>query len=170
MKRQARPTHKQGSNADPSELLSNLLARPHTAAVQSQPGLQLALFCGIDAQGFALVSIDGQAPQTAHSLLPLHSLAIGAQVAIAPLAASPNCLILGPLHSPAAPDAQSADALAVTLDGGKLLLQAQQEIELRCGEASILLTADGQIQLRGEYITSHASATQRIRGGSVNIN
>jgi hypothetical protein len=29
---------------------------------------------------------------------------------------------------------------------------------------------DGHIIIRGTYVTSHASATNRIRGGSVNLN
>ncbi|XLV72947.1 hypothetical protein ACKZDW_10540 [Ralstonia syzygii subsp. celebesensis] len=56
------------------------------------------------------------------------------------------------------------------VDGQRVVLSAEQEIELRCGEAAIILTADGQIQLRGNYITSYATATQRILGGSVNLN
>jgi hypothetical protein len=58
----------------------------------------------------------------------------------------------------------------VVVDGLRVVLQAEHEIELRCGEAAIVLMADGRIQLRGTYITSQASATQRILGGSVNVN
>jgi uncharacterized protein (DUF2345 family) len=58
----------------------------------------------------------------------------------------------------------------VRVDGERVVLQAEHEIELRCGEAAIVLSADGRITLRGTYITSHASATQRILGGSVNVN
>ncbi len=56
------------------------------------------------------------------------------------------------------------------MDGERVVLRAEHEIELRCGEAALILNADGRIQLRGTYITSHASATQRILGGSVNVN
>jgi len=56
------------------------------------------------------------------------------------------------------------------IDGERVVLQAEHEIELRCGDAAIVLSADGRITLRGTYITSHASATQRILGGSVNVN
>jgi len=58
----------------------------------------------------------------------------------------------------------------VRVDGQSVSVKAQNEIELRCGQAAIVLTADGRITLRGTYITSHASATQRILGGSVNLN
>lgn len=56
------------------------------------------------------------------------------------------------------------------IDGERVVLNAQHEIELRCGDAAIVLSADGRIEFRGTYITSQASATQRILGGSVNIN
>ncbi|WP_338848519.1 hypothetical protein V8J88_06420 [Massilia sp. W12] len=78
-------------------------------------------------------------------------------------------LVMGAFH--ASPPAQ-AQALEVRCDDTpqRLVLEAEQELELRCGEACILLTADGRIILRGNYISSHASASQRIRGGSVQIN
>jgi mannose-6-phosphate isomerase class I len=62
------------------------------------------------------------------------------------------------------------EGLVITVDGHREVIEAAQELELRCGEACIVLTADGRIQLRGTYITSHASATQRIVGGSVHVN
>jgi len=77
-------------------------------------------------------------------------------------------LILGAmLTASAAPPPSDAD---VMVDGERVVLTAVREIELRCGDAALILSADGRIQMRGTYITSHASATQRILGGSVNIN
>jgi hypothetical protein len=64
----------------------------------------------------------------------------------------------------------AAETLDLIVDGRHIVLQAEREIELRCGDAAIILSADGHIQLRGTYITSHASATQRILGGSINMN
>lgn len=65
----------------------------------------------------------------------------------------------------------SHEVKSVTVDHNEhLLIEANQEIELRCGESSIVLTQDGRILLRGNYISSQAMATQRIRGGSVQIN
>ena len=58
----------------------------------------------------------------------------------------------------------------VLLDGDRVVVSAQHQIELRCGDAALILSADGQIHLRGQYITSHAAATQRILGGSVHVN
>jgi len=33
-----------------------------------------------------------------------------------------------------------------------------------------VLEKDGRITIRGSYVTSHASATNRVRGGSVLLN
>ncbi|NHZ44602.1 hypothetical protein [Massilia aquatica] len=43
------------------------------------------------------------------------------------------------------------------------------EIELRCGNAALIMSADGRIQLRDTYITSYTSETELILGGSVNF-
>jgi len=62
------------------------------------------------------------------------------------------------------------ELLPVEIDGERRILNAEHELELRCGEASILLRANGTIVLRGRDIISWAKRRQRIRGGSVSIN
>lgn len=56
------------------------------------------------------------------------------------------------------------------VDGQQVVIQADAELELRCGESVILLQRDGRIEIRGNYITSQATATQRLRGGSIHMN
>lgn len=73
-------------------------------------------------------------------------------------------IVIGAMWGP--PDASNA----VEVNNERIVIEAEQELELRCGDAVIVLTADGRILQRGNYISSHASATQRIRGGSVQIN
>lgn len=51
-----------------------------------------------------------------------------------------------------------------------LSLQAAKCLELRCGDASITLRADGSIKLRGVTIASLARRLCRIRAGTVSIN
>ena len=57
-----------------------------------------------------------------------------------------------------------------TLDGRTVLLDAREEILLRCGKSSILLRKDGKIIVKGTEIVSRASGTNKIRGASVKIN
>ena len=75
-------------------------------------------------------------------------------------------LIVGKLVEPARDDA----APVVVADGQMLRLTAKERIELRVGKASLVLEADGRITLRGTDLVSHASRSNRIRGGSVNLN
>lgn len=114
--------------------------------------------------------------EVGHSLVPWAPGLVGQGVALSLLPAD-RALLLGPVWEAAAsaqggPDAAApaSPPLAITVDGHRRVVEAGQELELRCGDAAIVLTADGRIQLRGTYITSHASATQRIVGGSVHVN
>lgn len=54
--------------------------------------------------------------------------------------------------------------------GRRTVLSAEKELVLACGKASITLTRAGKILIKGAYVSSHASGTQRIRGATVEIN
>lgn len=56
------------------------------------------------------------------------------------------------------------------IDGKKIILDAKQEIILRCGKSSVILRKDGKVVVKGIQITSRASGTHKIRGSSININ
>jgi hypothetical protein len=56
------------------------------------------------------------------------------------------------------------------IDGDRLIYNAEQEIVLRCGDASIQLLRDGTVRIQGTNVLNRASATNRIRGGNVQIN
>jgi hypothetical protein len=61
-------------------------------------------------------------------------------------------------------------ALEAKLDGRQIVLSAEREIVLRCGQASITLTRAGKVLIRGAYLLSRSSGVNRIKGGSVQIN
>jgi uncharacterized protein YlzI (FlbEa/FlbD family) len=84
-------------------------------------------------------------------------------------------------ETPSAPSAAakaSAPAMAARtrarsearLDGKRVVLEAEHEIELRCGDASITLTRDGKIIVKGAYVETHSRGVNRIKGGAVKIN
>jgi hypothetical protein len=52
----------------------------------------------------------------------------------------------------------------------RIVVEADEELTLQCGDASIQIRRDGKILIRGEHILSRAKGTQRIKGGSVAIN
>jgi hypothetical protein len=58
----------------------------------------------------------------------------------------------------------------VELDRKRLDLEASDEIRLTCGKSSLVLRRDGSVVIRGVTITSRASQTNKIRGGTVAIN
>jgi hypothetical protein len=75
-------------------------------------------------------------------------------------------LIVGKIVSPLADPGRAQ----VVRDGETVAITARERIELRVGKASIVMEKDGHITIRGTYLVSHASAANRIRGGSVNLN
>lgn len=129
-------------------------------------GIAVGILRSLD-NGVVLVDIParGATRVPARSLVALDDGLVGRELALAFEAGNPQQpIVLGSiLSSPVQP----AEAV---VDGKRVELIAEREIELRCGDAAITLSADGRILLRGTYITSYASATQRILGGSVNVN
>ncbi|MBP9064071.1 MAG: hypothetical protein KBF81_09925 [Aquabacterium sp.] len=82
-------------------------------------------------------------------------------------------LVLGPVHErapPATPVLASPVDKQVIVDGQMITLQAETELLLRCGNASILLRRDGKLVIKGTEVVSRASGAHKIRGGQVNIN
>lgn len=49
-------------------------------------------------------------------------------------------------------------------------IKANDKIELQCGKASLTLSADGKIELRGTKIVTHSTGLNHIRGASVKLN
>ncbi len=58
----------------------------------------------------------------------------------------------------------------VIADGKRISFEAEDDIVLKCGKASITLTRAGKVLIKGEYVLSHSSGENRIRGGSVSVN
>ena len=60
--------------------------------------------------------------------------------------------------------------LEATVDGQRVVVTAEEEIVLRCGEASVTLRRNGRVVVRGTYIETRSKGVNRIKGGSVQIN
>jgi hypothetical protein len=81
--------------------------------------------------------------------------------------------LLQPTQLPKSSPAALSPAAPLTearIDGKRLTFEAEDEIVLRCGPASVTLRRNGAIIIRGAQLVSHASGQNRIRGGSVAIN
>lgn len=58
----------------------------------------------------------------------------------------------------------------VDADGQRMIVNAKEQLVLRCGKASITLTQVGKVLIEGTHISSRSSGMTRIKGGSVQIN
>lgn len=81
-------------------------------------------------------------------------------------------IVLGPVHVnlQSLMYAQSGQRTSADPVPASRVLDAAEEIELRCGEASIRLTRSGKILINGEYVLSCSRGVNRIVGASVEVN
>jgi len=82
-------------------------------------------------------------------------------------------IVIGVLEEPRAglPGAAvPAPLLTAQVDDQKIVLKAEREIVLECGDASITLTRAGKVVIKGTYVVSRSSGSNKIRGAAVEIN
>ena len=60
--------------------------------------------------------------------------------------------------------------LDLKINGKRIEIEGQDEVILRCGEASITLRRNGRVVVRGAYVETRSKGTNRIKGGVVLIN
>jgi hypothetical protein len=127
----------------------------------------------IDETGTPWVTAPGWLEQPARALLASPppggaiELSAGRRVVLLPIEGDEaGAVIVGWLAEPAAPALERR----IEVDGRRIVISAEQELELRCGEARITLTADGKVKIQGKGILNHARELNRIRGGQVRIN
>jgi hypothetical protein len=136
---------------------------------ESIDGVVIGIFLGFGGDG-PLVVFPGNPKETAlpaRSLATLTSEMVGSEMALLFEGGDPlKPLIVGRIVEPA----MRSSAPEVLRDGERVRIIGQERIELRCGDASILMEKDGRITIRGTYVTSQASATNRIKGGSIDLN
>jgi hypothetical protein len=133
----------------------------HDGTFLGLSGVHRAEVTGIDLDGRARVLIPslGTAPVPAQSLVAVPAEAVGRLAAVTMMDDQP--LILG-LIQPPVPEVEA--------DGEKLLLEARREVTLRCGKASIHLTADGRVTIRGTQVLSRSDGPNRVQGASIQLN
>lgn len=52
----------------------------------------------------------------------------------------------------------------------RVVIEAADELTLKCGDCSLDLRKDGKLMIRGKDVLTRAKRTQRIKGGTVAIN
>lgn len=110
----------------------------------------------------------------ARSTIPLLRQQVGAQVVVLFENGDPRLpIVIGVLQDspgvlPAAP--LSPPVVSAQVDDQRVVLTAEREIVLRCGEASITLTRAGKVLIKGTYVLSRSSGYNKIKGAAVDIN
>ena len=168
----------------PSEVPpASLGHEPQSPILGSRAG-QLA---GFDASGAPLVDFPGNALGPVSARLALALDARGLQEAVARRQkvvllfenGDPRLpFIMGLIQEPSATpmldallDApQTPRPTEAHVDGKRVVIEGQDEIVLKCGEASITLRRNGKVIIKGTQLESRATGTHRIKGGSVEIN
>lgn len=146
--------------------------RVHAPAAPAAPAARVGRLTHVDAEGVAWVTADAwlETPERAVLAAPppeaLESL-VGRRVLLVPLEnAEARVAVLGWITEPR----PQAAVRRIAVDGERIVISAERELELRCGEACLTLSADGCVRIKGKGILNHAREVNRIRGGQVRIN
>ena len=136
------------------------MSNPVTPLLPSPPGAaRIGRLVGLQA-GLPIIEHAG-ARAEGRTTVPLSELHLGREVLF--LEAEGQPVVIGLLEQPGA-------ALEATVDGRRITLRAEEELELVCGEAKILLRHNGRIVISGATVETRAKGTHRIKGGVVKIN
>lgn len=86
--------------------------------------------------------------------------------------ATPRWMLVGLVRERVSAKAREArkGALEVTIDGETLRFDAEDRIELRCGKSSLLLRADGRVELSGVYVVHKSRGPMKVKGATIALN
>ena len=68
------------------------------------------------------------------------------------------------------PVGSGALSVQVHADGDRLVLNAEREVVLQCGAASITLTRAGKVLIQGSYVMTRSTGYNKIKGAAIDIN
>jgi hypothetical protein len=156
----------------PAALRKELVEREPGA--EKPTGAVRGVLSGLNPEGVALVDFCGNTaggPLPAVATVPVRPEDIGKEAVLLFEDGDPQCpLLIGLVVNPASEATNTAPTLDVKVDGRTLILQAEQEISIRCGDASITLTRAGKVLIKGTYLLSRSTGPNRIKGGSIHLN
>lgn len=138
-----------------------------SALPQNYEGVFVGLIKRLD-EAAAMIEIPRLGTLAARCTVSVSDSDLGKEVAVMFENGDPaKALLIGIIRQPTA---SSSQKMQVDVDNERLVLSAEREIVLQCGDASITLTRAGKVLIRGAYVSSRSSGVNRVKGGSVQIN
>jgi len=164
-----------------TETLPPVSAKSNSATLRLESpagvsGVRIGILVGIKSEGRTpLVVYPGQpgsAAIPARTTLDLHGIHIGRSIVLMFEDGDPQSpIIFGCLvQEEACPFSELPGQVEIEADGERLVVSARAQLVLRCGKSSITLTKAGKVLIKGEYVETCSTGTNRIKGGSVQIN
>lgn len=153
---------------DLSAAEARLLAAPATAAA-----VAIGELIAITGDGKTpLVRIGSDVPVLrARSTVDLCAAHIGTSLVVAyEDGDAQRPIVIGLLRGEARVVAPARAPVVIETDGERLVVDAKQQLVLRCGKACITLTSAGKVLIEGSYISSRSTGVNRVKGGSVQLN
>ena len=150
-------------------MLAELEQRQAMAEVARMPaGIVIGRYVSTDADGRVWLYLPGNGADTvsaATCLCDLSQLAPGCRLGVMFIEGRSDLpVVVGPILAEAG-ERPVAASIPETIE-----FSASKHITLKCGNAVLRLTSDGNAVIRGEQVVSRAARTNRIRGGNVQIN
>jgi hypothetical protein len=127
----------------------------------------VATFSGFNSEGkFQVLLPDARQSATALSTVALATGDIGSRVVVAFDKGNQGFpIIIGRVH-----ESNLGARSSAKLDGERVVFKAEREIELRCGDASIVLTRAGKVLIKGNFVLTRSRGANKIKGAYVDIN
>lgn len=158
-------------------LFSELTRRPALASLATsvlQTGPIVGRLAGFDLLEQPLVAdlpfLPGQVVP-ARSTIALRREMVGEQVVLMFEGGQPERpIILGVIQNQHDTTSSLPTGLHAQVDDERMVLSAEREIVLRCGDASITLTRAGKVIIKGNYIVSRSAGYNKLKGAAIDIN
>lgn len=161
---------------DESQAFAELTRRPALAALGSlapPAGVSVARFAGFNLIDQPLVSELASLPGQvlpARSTVALRREMAGAEVLVVFEGGRPEQPIILGVIQDRTPSPAQEQTVQAQVDDQRLVLTAEREVVLRCGDASITLTRAGKVIIKGNYIVSRSTGYNKIKGAAIDIN
>jgi hypothetical protein len=166
----AAPTPAQADALAP--LLHERMARLGSSPL---PEVVIGELVALADDGFTpLVTYPGQLGSLAlraRTIVDLHGAHIGKSLVLSFENGNPGLpIVMGTLRDALSAPSELAGQVQVEADGERMVVNAREQLVLKCGQASITLTNAGKVLIEGSYVSSQSTGANRIKGGSIQLN